>query len=207
MQIKRLFNIISAFIILMSYSTEAVAATAESVLNAAAEKYRNSLSLTANFTITSGGNSSNGTITVAKDKFLMVVPQMKIWYNGRTQWTYSPETNEVNITEPTAEELQQVNPFAIVSSFRQSYNSKMMKSAAGTNRVQLTPINKSDEIKSVVVTFDASTHYPKDVTITSGNNSVVKITVTGIKAGGKLPESQFTFDKKKYPDAEIVDLR
>lgn len=200
-------HILIPFLILFAFPIYADAASAESVLQSAAEKYRKAQSLSASFIIEANGNKSDGSITVAKDMFRLSMPQMSIWYNGRTQWAYSPDTQEVSITEPTAEELQQINPFAIVSSFRQSYKSTLLKSPAGTHIVRLVPINNDGAIKNVTISIDSKTSYPKEINITTDNNSTVKIIVSNVTSGKKLPLSRFTFDPKEYPDTEIIDLR
>ncbi len=204
---KHLKSFIFTIIALMIGTASINAKTAKSVLSDAANKYKQCQSLTADFTMTVNGNSSKGTITIAKDKFALSSPQLAIWYDGRTQWTYSPDTQEVNITEPTSEELQQVNPFAIVSAFSQSYKSKLLKSSAGTNKIQLDPINKNESIKQIILVLDDKTSYPKEINIKLNTNNIVKIVVSNVKAGGKVNNAQFIFDKKKYPNAELIDLR
>ena len=149
----------------------------------------------------------NGTIVTSGDKFHISSPQLSTWYDGRTQWTYSPSSNEVNITEPTAEELQQVNPFAIISAFRRAYKGTLLKSPAGTHTVQLLPLDKKASIRKAVVTFDAKTLYPTLIRLTTDNNAILSIKVTNVVAGKKYPLSTFVFAKKKYPGAEIIDLR
>lgn len=201
--LRHIFAILALFLTF----TISRATTAEEILSKAADKYRNSPSLTADFIVKANGSSSNGTIIIAKDRFHLSTPQLETWYDGQTQWTYVPDTGEVNITEPTTEELQQVNPFSIVSSFRESYNSKMLKSTKGTHRLQLIPRSKDLYIRKAILTLDAGTSFPKEITITLDNNRSVNIIVSNVKAGGKVAGSRFTFDKKKYPDAEIIDLR
>lgn len=200
-------HIFTLVLMLFACPVYANAISAESILQSAAEKYRKAQSLSASFIIEANGNKTDGSIIVAKDKFRLSMPQMSIWYNGRTQWTYSPATQEVSITEPSAEELQQINPFAIVSSFRQSYKSTLLKSSAGTHKVSLVPINNDGAIKSIILSIDAKTSYPKEINITTDSNSTVKIIVSNVTSGKKLPLSRFTFNPKEYPDAEVIDLR
>ncbi len=200
-------HIFTLVLMLFACPVYANAISAESILQSAAEKYRKAQSLSASFIIEANGNKTDGSIIVAKDMFRLSMPQMSIWYNGRTQWTYSPATQEVSITEPSAEELQQINPFTIVSSFRQSYKSTLLKSSAGTHKVSLVPINNDGAIKSITLSIDAKTSYPKEINITTDSNSTVKIIVSNVTSGKKLPLSRFTFNPKEYPDAEVIDLR
>ncbi|MCM1517940.1 MAG: hypothetical protein NC117_04790 [Pseudoflavonifractor sp.] len=184
-----------------------LATTADDVLKSAADKYQRLKTISASYSITSGNETAAGTIVTSGDKFHITSPQLTTWYDGRTQWTYSPSSGEVNITEPTAEELQQVNPFAIISAFRKTYLGTMLRSAAGTHKIQLLPVDKRASIRKAVITFDSKSLYPTLIQLTTDNNTTATIKVSGVVAGKKYPASTFVFDKKKYPRAEIIDLR
>ena len=181
--------------------------TANEVLTNASEKYQKEGSISAQFTLSGVGNSTDGTIIIAGDKFHLSTPLLSIWYNGRTQWTYSAETNEVNITEPTVEELQQVNPFAIINSFRKQFDATLLKSANNKYRIQLTPLKSvNTSISKAIVTLNVATLYPTEIALTIDNN-IITININNIKTIKTIHHKTFVFDEKKYPNAEIIDLR
>lgn len=201
--IRHILLIVTLFV-----SVNAFGATAEDILDSATQKYQSAKSLTATFTVTESGNAVNGTIIVSGDRFNVTTPEMSIWYDGRTQWTYSASTQEVNITEPTAEELQQVNPFAIINSFRNAYNATIIKSESGKHVLQLTPRSSQyPNIRRVILTLSSNTLLPSEIKISTENNSEITIKTDHIAVGKALPASTFTFDGKKFPQAEIIDLR
>lgn len=197
---------ITLVIAILSFGTSS-AITADDVLKSAADKYQKARSLSADYSFSAGGEAAKGSIITSGDKFYIYSAELSTWYDGRTQWTYTPATNEVSITEPTPEELQQINPFAIISAFRKAYKSTLLKSAAGTYKIQLLPASKNASISKAVVTMDANTYYPSKIELTIDNNSLVTINVKNVKTGANYPASTFVFDKSKYPHAEIVDLR
>ena len=102
---------------------------------------------------------------------------------------------------------QQINPFAIISSFRNNFNAKLLSSAKGIYKIQLTPNKGNKSIKKVELTLNSSTYFPSLIVITAKNNTKATIKVKSIKAGGAQAASTFTFNAKKYPGVEIVDLR
>lgn len=202
---------IISYIIFLSFvfiSTNNICAiTANEILSNASEKYQKDECISSQFTLSRVGNSSEGEIKIYGDKFFLSTTQLSIWYDGRTQWTYSTETNEVNITEPTVEELQQVNPFAIINSFRNQYNATLLKSANSIYRIQLTPLKSGNtSISKAVITLNASTLYPTEIALTIDNN-IITIKTKNIKAIKSVSHQTFVFDNKKYPNAEIIDLR
>lgn len=204
---QQFFSYILLSLVVFFSASDIYAINANEVLTNASEKYQKDGSISAQFTLSGGGNSTDGTITISGDKFHLSTPLLSIWYNGRTQWTYSAETNEVNITEPTVEELQQVNPFAIINSFRMQFNATLLKSANSMYRIQLTPLKSvNTSISKAIVTLNASTLYPNEIALTIDNN-IITIKTKNIKAIKNVPHKTFVFDEKKYPNAEIVDLR
>ena len=50
---------------------------------------------------------------------------MKTWFDGHTQWSYVASADEVNVSEPTQEELQTLNPYAWLSLYKQGYRLKL----------------------------------------------------------------------------------
>ena len=204
---QQFFSYILLSLVVFFSASDIYAINANEVLTNASEKYQKDGSISAQFTLSGVGNSTDGTITISGDKFHLSTPLLSIWYNGRTQWTYSAETNEVNITEPTVEELQQVNPFAIINSFRLQFNATLLKSANSMYRIQLTPLKSvNTSISKAIVTLNASTLYPNEIALTIDNN-IITIKTKNIKAIKNVPHKTFVFDEKKYPNAEIVDLR
>lgn len=204
---QKVFSYILLSLVVFFSASDIYAINANEVLTNASEKYQKDGSISAQFTLSGVGNSTDGTITISGDKFHLSTPLLSIWYNGRTQWTYSAETNEVNITEPTVEELQQVNPFAIINSFRMQFNATLLKSANSMYRIQLTPLKSvNTSISKAIVTLNASTLYPNEIALTIDNN-IITIKTKNIKAIKNVPHKTFVFDEKKYPNAEIVDLR
>ncbi|MBQ8773648.1 MAG: hypothetical protein IJZ17_04130, partial [Muribaculaceae bacterium] len=111
------------------------AQSADAILSSAAERFNAAQSISAEYTIRGNGSTSNGKIIISGEKFAISSPEISSWYDGTTQWTYSPSIGEVNITEPSTDELQQINPFAIISHFRTSYKATKLKSSKGSFKV------------------------------------------------------------------------
>ena len=87
--------------------TTALAQNADEILKQAAEMYAQSNGIQAHFslhtTIPQQGVSESfeGIIYMHDDQFKLETPDMTTWYDGTTQWTYLPRTEEVNITTPS----------------------------------------------------------------------------------------------------------
>jgi hypothetical protein len=70
----------------------------------------------------------------------------------------------------------------------------------------LTPENKKKAFSRIVLLISKSNYQPQLITLEQPNNSSV-ITITSYKTKQSYSDSLFQFNKKKYPNAEIIDLR
>ena len=163
--------------------------------------------VTANYSITSDQGKSNGTIAMQGNKFRVISPEAKCWYDGKTQWSWSPVTDEVNITTPTAEDLQMTNPIAAVQHFKTAFNMKKAKAkTANTYVIKLTP-KKKDNIKTLWLYFDEKTSLLRTARFEMQDKSVYIIKIQGYSRQS-LPAKTFTFDKSQVPaGTQVVDLR
>lgn len=182
--------------------------TADGLLQQIASKLTQPKQVEANYAISGSGGSASGSVLLSGSRFRMTSPQLVTWFDGKTQWTYAVAQQEVNITEPTAEELQQVNPLLIINSFRRNYTAHIDKAPAGTKRVKLKAKSAKAGIQQAVVTVNATTLLPQEIQVTMSNRQTLTIKISGIKTSAKAPAaSAFTFNRKAYPKVEVVDLR
>lgn len=163
---------------------------------------------TADYSITSSEGTSKGTIAMQGNKFRVLSPEAKCWYDGKSQWSWSPVTDEVNITTPTAEDLQMTNPLAAAQHFKTNFNMKKAKAkTANTNVIKLTPKSKKDGIQTLWLYFDAGTSLLRTARFEMRDKSIYTVKITGYKHKS-LPASTFTFDKSQVPaGTTVVDLR
>lgn len=185
---------------------QAARPSAKSVVETAASRLRKAPSVKAAFSVAAASGNSRGALTVAGKRFVMDTPDLKVWFDGKTQWAYSPSGGEVNVTEPTASELAASNPLSVLTNMTTAYNCKRLSSSATADRIELVPRGKAD-ISKAVITFSTSTGYPTDIVVTGTDRSVTKIHITSLTTGKALPEATFRFNASKFPGVEVVDLR
>ena len=93
----------------------ATAQTAKSVLDKAASTITVKDGVKANFKMTGSHGNTSGTIFVKGKKFHATTPVATIWFDGKTQWTYMKNNDEVNISTPTEAQLQAINPYNFIN--------------------------------------------------------------------------------------------
>ncbi len=211
---KLLFATLLTFVATFSYSQYDPKAL--EILEAMSKKYKAITAFEAN--LTSGlTNESEGVkeefkgkITVRGDKFRLLLDDQEIINNGTTVWTYLPSAKEVNIDnfDPGSDE---VNPTKIFDMYKKGFKYLYLadKTEGGVlcEEVDLVPEKKDAQyfkIKMMIVKKDKSiqswTMFDK-----SGNR--YKYTITKFTPNVKVDDAFFTFDVKKYPGVEVIDLR
>ena len=116
---KRLLNLLALLLLLCLHTN---AQTARQVLDKTAAALSNEGGITASFTIKGG---PSGTISVKGRKFQATTPQGIVWFDGKTQWTYVKQNGEVNISNPTAAELQAINPYNFINLYKKGYKAEL----------------------------------------------------------------------------------
>lgn len=165
--------------------------------------------LSAHYAITTDQGVTEGTITMQGEKFRMISNELRCWFDGKILWSYSPMSGEVNITEPTDEELQMVNPYSIISGFRSGFNARQVKSNTASNHeVELLPKTGSSDISSVRLTISRKTYLPVKIVFSLSDGTAVIIVLSNIKGGEDYPASTFMYEKNLVPaGTPVVDLR
>lgn len=177
------------------------------ILDRCAARINNAPSITAQFTIAEGASPFSGILTMSRSRFKLITPEIEVWFNGKTQWSYLTSDNEVNITEPTAEELAETNPFRIIAEFNSRYKCRKLKAAPGFDNIELTPKDASAAITNARITISRSTGWPTAIQATFASGASTSIAISAVKTGNLIDGSAFDYDPKAHPDAETVDLR
>lgn len=159
------------------------------------------------FTVWDNGNSTTGSMSVAGRNFHLSTPQMKVWYDGKTQWSYLHSAGEVNVTQPTEAELAQTNPLSILSSLGKNFTFRRLKASGGVERIELIPARKSSDFASAIVTITSATSLPKEIVVKDAKGHLTTIRISSIKGGKTKPAAAFRFPAASYPGVEVVDLR
>lgn len=179
--------------------------TARQVLDKCAATVSSEQGVQADFLMTSAQyGDTNGTISIKGKKFFASTTVAKIWFDGTTLWTYMTKNDEVNVTTPTAEQLQTLNPYNFINMYKSGFTMTMTKSST-VYTVHLTATDASSKVKELFITVDSQSYAPKEIKMLTGNRWST-FTVSNLKSKS-LPETMFRFNPSDYPDAEVIDLR
>ena len=180
------------------------AQTATSVLDKAAATVSAKSGVKANFKMMGGMGSTSGTIIIKGKKFHATTPQASIWFDGKTQWTYMKNNDEVNISTPNEAQLQAINPYNFINLYKKGYKSTI-NSSGNSHVVHLTASSPERKITELFITIDKKSYHPTQVKLLQGKKWTV-FDITDLKKQS-TPDHVFKFNAKDFPQAEIIDLR
>ena len=121
---KKICFLIAATLI----SAATFAQTAKSVLDKAAANITVKSGVQAKFKMTGSMGNTSGTIAIKGRKFHATTPQAIVWFDGKTQWTYMKNNDEVNVTTPTESQLQAINPYNFINLYKNGYDATLNSS-------------------------------------------------------------------------------
>ncbi len=153
--------------------------------------------------------TQQGKILLQDDCFYLESNGIKSWFDGNTQWSYVGQNEEVTISVPTPEEIQSINPYALLGMYKKgfgySYEGLKVRNGKEGYEIRLTPINP-EEIADIFLIISTD-FYPTYIEINMQSGDKQKIIVTSCKTEDKKPIETFRFHTADFPKAEIIDMR
>jgi outer membrane lipoprotein-sorting protein len=207
---KKLLSII-AFI---AFAGVAIAQTPEEIISRmeaemAKHDEKEGLAMTMDMKIPILGTFSSRTYTLG-DKYRIEVSedgkQTISWSDGKTDWTYSSEKNEIEIKKHEVKEKTETEGDAkMFSGITDGYDVKLDKETSDSwqflcKRSKSNP--DKDAPKKMTLIVAKGTYMPISL---SAKVSAITITMRDLSYG--VTEEQVTFNPKNYPNATIVDKR
>lgn len=205
-------SILFAFaLVMLSVTSVSAQGVAEIWLSKATEKLQNKGTEIV-FRINEEGVHISGKLLMEGERFSYDTEDMKIWYDGTTQWTMQMGNgyNELYINNPTPQEQQTINPYLLLTEYKdyftatdggeKTYNGKL---------VHMITMKANDESQepshiNVYIASDASL---SALEFMAPDGQLYKIEVRSMRNGLTFPKDTFTYRSEAYPADEVIDMR
>jgi len=186
------------------------------VLEAMSKRYKAYTSFEANLTSSLVNESAGvkdeykGKVTVKGDKYRFELEEQQVYNNGTTVWTYLPASKEVNVDnfDPKSEDL---NPSKIFEMYKKGFKYLLTgeKTEAGIScdEIDLVPEKKDAQYFKVKMMISKKDKSVQNWTMFDRNGNKFKYIITKFTPNVKVEDAYFTFDPKKFPGVEVIDLR
>ena len=154
--------------------------------------------------------SFDGTIQMRGNKFRIDTPEQNIYFDGKTQWVHQKSYEEVTISEPTAEEIQALNPKSIFSLYKKNSNYKYVGTKTDIKMRKVEEVSilpQKGEITRINVQINTADYFPVMFHIFYKNKMENIIYINKYQTKQNFSDDLFVFDVKQFPNVEVIDLR
>lgn len=184
------------------------AQNANTIMNKVVSSYTSAKNVSADFELSSSQFKVKGNIVMSGMKFRILAGGFSCWCDGTTQWVYTTATKEVNVLEPTSEDLEVSNPYLAVMKYDTNYKAVMKSNTAKSYVVEMVAKNSYVDMSKILLTIDKNTYQIKEAVATMADNSTQVIKFSKYVVNAKLSGSTFVFDSKAVPSGTpVIDLR
>lgn len=189
---------------------------AEKLLGTISNRYKKFKTNKADFTYTieSKVNKSQekqkGTIFIKGNKFRLDIAGQVIICDNESVWTYSKEVNEVQINKYNPKQAT-IRLDDIFTMYDKGFLYKMDEEKKEGNKelaiVELTPKDKKKNFFKIKLTIDKTNQSIIKSVVYDKSGNIHTYIITNQVPNIKMEDGFFTFDPKKYPKVEVIDLR
>ncbi len=219
---KKVFNLFTALVLLASTAwaqTPDLDPKAKAILDKLSAKNKAFTTITGTFTSTLDNKKAKvkvnqkGSLKVKGNKYKIELDDYVLINNGTTAWTYTKDANEVQIDD--AAEMKKgssIKPSEIFTiwenGFKYKYDKEVTIAGVKCDVIKLFPKDaKGKNYHTIILTINKAKMEVQGIEVLGKGGENYTYTVTKFGPNVAIAETDFTFDKNKYPGVEIIDNR
>jgi chaperone LolA len=156
-------------------------------------------------------SSKKGTVIMKGNKYKVTMDGMEIYSDGKTSWNFDKSANEVTVNSVDASG-NAMTPQKLLTNFYDKdfyykYNGEKKEGGKTVQEIELTPTDKNKSFHKVYLLVNKATSTISSARFLEKTGGRYVYSITSLKGNASAKDSDFTFDKSKYPGVEVVDLR
>ena len=156
--------------------------------------------------------TQKGTIMAKGKKFRVINDEFSLFCDGATVWAYSPESNEVTISDPSDLGEEGMDPSKLLTIYEKGFKSQFVEEKTVEKTmcqiIKLFPVEAGEKpYHTVVITVDKAKVEVKAIEILYKDGNELTYTVHDFKANAPIDDNVFLFPKSNYPGVEMNDMR
>ena len=150
------------------------------------------------------GDSEKGHAWLQGEAYKVEMNEQQTISDGQSIWTYLIDEEEVMISNAT--EGADNTPLKLLTSLDKSYAATLTGiDAQGIASIELA--NPNGQYKRISLKIDTKKTALKSMDVYMNDGSKLVITVEEMKFDQNLDDKFFTFDTKKHPKVDVIDMR
>ncbi|MFN5327032.1 MAG: LolA family protein [Bacteroidota bacterium] len=152
-----------------------------------------------------------GTVLMKGVKYRVSITGQEIFCDGATIWTYDVAAKEVQVSS-LDNGSGSITPQKLFTNFYDKdflfvLGQDIKKGGKTYKVVELTPIDKTKSFFKVVLEVEKSTSVIMSTKVFEKNGNKYLYAINSINTTASVADDSFSFNPKKYPGVEVIDLR
>jgi outer membrane lipoprotein carrier protein len=190
---------------------------AKTILDGVSKKFSQLKSVVANFVLKVDGannsvaDSKKGTVYLKGAKYKVNMDGQELISDNKTSWTYTKDANEVTINnvDPKSTSLTPAKLFTNFydKDYLYRLDGETTEKGKVLQNIEMTPTDKTKNVFKVIVSVDKKAQTIAKMKVFEKNGNRYTYEITSFTPNSNVADATFSFDPKKYPGVEVVDLR
>jgi outer membrane lipoprotein carrier protein len=157
--------------------------------------------------------TQKGNIAQEGDKFKLVMNDQTIISDGTSTWVYLKKNNEVQINNTDKADANGfLTPKELLNRYQKgdflyAITEKVTEGGKLLTLVEFKPKDKNSEYSKLRVSIDAKNNTIESIKAFAKDGSRYSFNISKLTPNKKFTTSDFTFDKAKFPNVKVEDLR
>jgi outer membrane lipoprotein-sorting protein len=195
------------------------AQTSKEILDKLSVKAKTFKTITADFAYTLNNPKSNtnqtmnGSVKIKGSKYYVSMSNFQIWCDGKTVWNYNKDGNEVTIDNLADVKDGGFDPSELFTIWEKNFKHEMKNTNATIDGVACYQIalypndSKSKAYHTIILNIDKAKMEVLKAEIKTRENATITYKVKSFKTTTEIADSEFIFNKAKFPGVEEIDNR
>ncbi len=217
-----LFSFLFSSIILLAQGPKALPTgtandpNAKALLDAVSKKYKSLSSVKASFklmienTANKVKETKTGTLSLKGPKYKVVLENQEITCDNKTVWTLMKDAKEVQVSDYEPDN-KSISPNKIFTMYESGFSYVMAELVTENGKpiqvIDLAPLDKAKSYYKIKLFIDKSSSSIIRTKIFDKNGNRYTYEIAQFTPNPGFDEAYFSFDPKKNPGIEVVDLR
>ncbi|NLA23827.1 MAG: outer membrane lipoprotein carrier protein LolA [Bacteroidales bacterium] len=153
-----------------------------------------------------------GKVLYRGDRYKLELMGQIVFSDGKTNWTYLDDAEEVNIADANESDATIFNPQTLLKNYTKEYKCRWISDKFEQNRalveIDLYPIKINDKKYSkITLRIDKTKMQLFSVRYVGKDGVSYFVEINKFIENPTIPDKDIVFSKNLFPDAEIIDMR
>lgn len=205
--------IVTAFLVIFAFSTQAQDKKAKELLDEVTTKVKSYDNIVIDFKYSLNNSKENinqeskGNVTMKGNQYVLNFMGITKIYDGKKIYTIVPEDEEITISKLDEKDATAITPSKMLTFFNSGYKFywDILQNVKGRKiqYIKLVPTSTKDQRKEILLGIDVQTKNIYNLIETGKNGTKTTLVVNSFKTNQPLSKNQFTFAESKYPNYYI----